>query len=95
MNGIPVEVISTKFHLTVVNIICDIVERITKTTGLKKVMLSGGTWQNPYLFRKTEIALRNKGYEVFYHRQVPANDGGIALGQAMIAHWRRLKSSVG
>jgi len=94
LKGISVETISTKFHLTLVNIICNAVERVSADTGLKRVVLSGGTWQNPYLFKKTKQTLSNKGYDVLYHQMVPANDGGIALGQAMVAHWKWLKGSI-
>lgn len=86
--GIPVEVISTRFHQTMVRIICDTVERISSATGLKNVALSGGVWQNKYLFQVAKKALSSRGYNVLYHRQAPANDGGIALGQAMIAYWK-------
>jgi hydrogenase maturation protein HypF len=86
--GIPVETISAKFHNTLVNIICDAAGRISACTGLKKVILSGGTWHNEYLFRTAIKALRMAGFQVCFHRHVPTNDGGIALGQAMIAHWK-------
>ncbi|HOV78573.1 MAG TPA: carbamoyltransferase HypF [Bacillota bacterium] len=86
--GLPVENISTKFHRTLVKIIEDAVERASSATGLKKVALSGGTWHNPRLFKSVKNTLESRGYQVLRHRQVPSNDGGIALGQAMIAHWR-------
>jgi len=86
--GVPVEIISTRFHETLVSIICDVIGRVSAATGLKKVALSGGTWQNRYLFRAAKKLLSKCGYQVLYHRQVPANDGGIALGQVMIAQRR-------
>lgn len=92
--GTPVEIISTRFHNTLVKIILEAVREISLRTGLKKVALSGGTWQNPYLFRSVKNLLTAKGYRPLYHRRVPANDGGIALGQVMIAHWRWLKKCV-
>lgn len=88
--GVPIEKISTRFHQTLVCIIYSAVERVGGVTGLKKVVFSGGTWQNRYLFQVAKRVLRERGYQVFYHRQVPANDEGIALGQAMVAHWRCL-----
>ena len=90
----PVEIISTRFHKTLVKIIFEAVQEISLLTGLKKVALSGGTWQNPYLFRSVKNILTANGYQPLYHHQVPANDGGIALGQVMIAHWRWLKKCV-
>jgi len=90
MDGVPVEIISTRFHETLVSIIGDVVSRVSSATCLKKVALSGGTWQNQYLFRAAKKFFSARGYQVLYHRQVPANDGGIALGQVMIAQrrWR-------
>jgi hydrogenase maturation protein HypF len=88
LSGIPTQVISIKFHNTLINIIYDAVVQISARTGLKKVMLSGGTWHNEYLFRAAIKALRKAGFQVCFHRHVPTNDGGIALGQAMVAYWR-------
>lgn len=92
--GAPVEIISTRFHNTLAELILKSVAVVSSTTGLKNVVLSGGTWQNQYLFRRTRNLLESNGCQVIYHRQVPANDGGIALGQAMIAHWRTLEKCV-
>ncbi|MDD4169818.1 MAG: hypothetical protein PHD36_06135 [Desulfotomaculaceae bacterium] len=90
LTGKPVEIISTRFHRTLVSIIGDVVGQVSAATGLKKVVLSGGSWQNQYLFRSAKKFFCANGYQVLYHRQVPANDGGIALGQVMIAQrrWR-------
>jgi hydrogenase maturation protein HypF len=88
LQGVPIDVISGRFHQTLVTIICDLAQRSSTQTGLGMVALSGGTWQNTYLFRAAKRALNAQGFEVLYHHHVPANDGGIALGQAMAAHWR-------
>ncbi len=88
-NGKPLSVISAKFHNTVVEVIEKAVEKLSATTGLKKVVLSGGSFQNKILLKNTEILLRKKGFEVYSHEQVPSNDGGIALGQLAIAARRR------
>ena len=53
--------------------------------GLETVVLSGGVWQNMFLLRRAASRLEQDGFEVLVHRQVPANDGGLALGQALIA----------
>ena len=87
-SGISVEVISACFHLTVAEIVREGALRLREETGITKVALSGGTWQNRLLFSQAKRMLTDSGFEVLYHRKVPANDGGIALGQAMIAHWR-------
>jgi len=88
MAGMPVQLISARFHRTLANMVGEAVERVSAATGINKVALSGGTWQNQHLFRAAKEELSARGLKVLFHRQVPANDGGIALGQAMIAHWR-------
>jgi len=52
---------------------------------LKKVVLSGGTFQNRYLLETTEKLLTDMGFEVYTQSDLPSNDGGIALGQLAIA----------
>jgi len=52
---------------------------------LSTVALSGGVWQNTTLLKKTMSKLESAGFEVLLHRRVPTNDGGIALGQLLIA----------
>ena len=59
--------------------------RMRRESGLNRVCLSGGTFQNMRLLGLTARALRGSGFELFLHRRVPPNDGGIALGQAVIA----------
>ena len=63
----------------------DVCERLRRETGLQQVALSGGVWQNMVLLEWTVERLRAQGFEVLLHRQVPANDGGLALGQVAIA----------
>jgi hydrogenase maturation protein HypF len=58
---------------------------IADETGVTQVALSGGVFQNRLLLRKSISLLESSGFEVFTHRQVPCNDGGISLGQAIIA----------
>jgi len=82
-------VISAKFHNTLIDIIVDGAERISKGSGIRKVILSGGTFQNRYLLRGAESKLINRGMEVFCNCSVPCNDGGISLGQLGIAAKRR------
>ncbi|HID34224.1 MAG TPA: hypothetical protein EYP25_06570, partial [Anaerolineae bacterium] len=54
-------------------------------TGLNQVALSGGCFQNRILLEELAAGLRADGFQVFTHHQVPANDGGLSLGQAVIA----------
>jgi hydrogenase maturation protein HypF len=79
------EAISAKFHSTLAAAIAETCVRVRNADGLDRVCLSGGTFQNHYLLERTIVELRRRGFAVFLHAQVPANDGGIALGQAVIA----------
>jgi len=82
--GLTAGTISAKFHNTIIRIVESTVKEIHKETGLKKVVLSGGTFQNRYLLSKLEPVLRNSGFDVYTQSLVPSNDGGIALGQLVI-----------
>jgi len=77
--------ISLKFHNTLAKIISDICRRIRKNLKLNKVILSGGVFQNKILVEKSLKLLKNDGFDVYFNKQVPTNDGGISLGQAWIA----------
>lgn len=80
-----VSMISAKFHNTIARIILSVSEMIKKNESISKVVLSGGVFQNRYLLEKTEKLLSEGGFEVFTNHLVPANDGGIALGQLVVA----------
>jgi hydrogenase maturation protein HypF len=81
-------VISAKFHNTIAVIIAAISEAARQRTGVGKVALSGGVFQNLYLLGRAVDELERRGFETLIHHQVPANDGGVALGQAVIASAR-------
>jgi hydrogenase maturation protein HypF len=83
--GRPVAEIAARFHNTLSAAIVEVCSRIRLSSGLRRVCLSGGTFQNMYLLRRTVVELRLRDFEVFLHAAVPANDGGISLGQAVIA----------
>jgi hydrogenase maturation protein HypF len=80
--------ISAGFHRTVSDVILTCCRRIRDSHGLSRVCLSGGTFQNLRLLGAAVTSLRAGGFEVFVHRRVPTNDGGLALGQAVIASAR-------
>jgi hydrogenase maturation protein HypF len=84
--NVPVGKISAHFHNGLNNMISTICESVRKESGIKTVALSGGVWQNRSLLTSTIKALTNEGFQILWHHQVPTNDGGIALGQTMIAH---------
>ncbi len=79
-----------RFHATLVAVIAEVCRRMRAELQLNRICLSGGCFQNAILLSGCIEALRGDGFEVFIHREVPANDGGISLGQAAIAceHFR-------
>jgi len=85
-NGVHTSEISSKFHQTLVRLFSDLCETIRKETELKRIVLSGGVFQNSLLLAGLSEALEKKDFKVVTHRLVPANDGGISLGQAVIAN---------
>ncbi len=85
LDGVEAAVISAKFHNAVTNLIVRLSLRFRKQTGLNQVALSGGVFQNALLLKTAVSALKNHQFEVLTHRLAPPNDGGLALGQAIIA----------
>jgi len=85
-NQISIPLISLKFHNTVAQIITGMCKLIAKETGITQVVLSGGVFQNRLLLRLATAALQKAGISVVTHHLVPCNDGGISLGQAVIAN---------
>jgi len=77
--------ISAKFHKTLICLFSELCEIAGKENGVKQAALSGGVFQNPILSGGLTQALEHKGFQVFTHTRVPPNDGGISLGQALIA----------
>jgi len=82
---VPISEISTKFHNTIISVIITVIKEIRNNNNLNKVVLSGGTFQNKYLLEHIESLLLKNDFEVFSHSKIPTNDGGIALGQLVIA----------
>ncbi len=62
--------------------------QMREAAGVKRVALSGGVWQNMTLLQTCVRMLRQGGFEVLFHTQVPPNDRGLSLGQAVIAGYR-------
>lgn len=77
--------ISSRFHSTIADIIVCVCQRIRCETGLNRVALSGGVFQNALLLAMTVNRLAENGFEILRHTQIPCNDGGISLGQALVA----------
>ncbi len=77
--------IAASFHRTIIDMFDTMTREMSRSSGLTRVVLSGGCFQNRILLEGAMDKLRKSGLEVYCHSQVPANDGGIALGQAVIA----------
>jgi len=77
--------ISARFHNTLIAVVGEVCARMRIETGLTRVCLSGGCFQNVRLLSGCLRTLRSNGFDVFFQQQVPTNDGGIALGQAAVA----------
>ncbi len=80
--------LSRRFHSTIVNIIVFTCSLLRERHGINEVALSGGVFMNEYLMVNTITNLRTMGFTVYHHSLVPANDGGISLGQVMVANAR-------
>ncbi len=91
LRGIEVPTIASRFHNTVAQMIGQVCSRIAEETGISRVALSGGVFQNRLLMNKVIAALEAAGIKTIAHSQVPCNDGGISLGQAVIANFRKEK----
>jgi hydrogenase maturation protein HypF len=78
--------VSACFHNTVAAAAVEVCNRLRRRNGLNRVCLSGGVFQNVYLLEQTVRGLYSHAFEVYLHAAVPPNDGGIALGQAVIAN---------
>ena len=77
--------ISAAFHEAVGNMIAGVAAGIARQTGIRRVALTGGVFQNARLSRHAAQSLAADGLEVLEHRHVPCNDGGLSLGQALMA----------
>lgn len=86
--GVPAARLSARFHNGVAEMVREVCGQIRRETSIKEIVLSGGVWQNMALLKRTVAKLRSDGFLVFIHHQIPANDGGISVGQAMVtAAW--------
>ena len=83
--GISAGVISRRFHNGLIDVFVQLAVLLRRQTCLDRVCLSGGTSNNVYLSQQLEERLSREGFDVFTHREVPAGDGGLSLGQAVIA----------
>jgi len=83
--GCPLPVMAAGFHVAVSRVVAEAASLLHERTGITRVALSGGVFQNVLLVTLTRDALAERGLTVLTHRVVPPNDGGLALGQAAVA----------
>ena len=83
-SGISPAIIAAQFHHAVARMVVEVCELLRDKTNINQVGLTGGVFQNVLLLKLTELCLIESGFEVYLHRVVPPNDGGIALGQAIV-----------
>lgn len=79
------EYIASRFHRSLVEMMVEVLKILREKTGVNLVALSGGVFQNSLLLRTALRRLRQEGFIPLSHKKVPTNDGGIAIGQAVIA----------
>jgi hydrogenase maturation protein HypF len=88
--GVGIPIISARFHNTVSRMVYEVSNQIRRDYGIDQVVLSGGVWQNLTLLHKTIRLLLTENFKVYIHHLVPSNDGGLALGQAIVAVHRMM-----
>jgi hydrogenase maturation protein HypF len=93
-HAVPVPVIAARFHKGLAIVIADMLRTLGgqahRGQALNTVALSGGVFQNRVLLEQVVTRLERSGFTVLTHRRLPANDGGLAFGQAVIAAARAL-----
>jgi hydrogenase maturation protein HypF len=83
--GCSVSAMAQKFHLTLIQMFSEMLIKLRDETGLNRVVLSGGVFHNQILLTGLMQNLTSQDFSVYQHQQVPPGDGGISLGQAIIA----------
>jgi hydrogenase maturation protein HypF len=88
--GVPVPVLAAAFHEVLGATTGEVAASLAAAAGVDAVALTGGVFQNVRLTEVVESTLRRAGCDVLVHREIPVNDGGISIGQAAIAAWRKI-----
>jgi hydrogenase maturation protein HypF len=84
--GIAAALISRRFHSTVVSLMVEVCGRLARQTAISQVVLSGGVFLNEFVLVNALTLLRSKGLTPYCNEFVPTNDGGVSLGQIMVAN---------
>jgi hydrogenase maturation protein HypF len=80
-NHVGADIIAARFH----NALAEMIVEIARQVGERRVVLTGGCFQNRYLTERAVHRLTDQGFSAYWHQRVPPNDGGLALGQAIAA----------
>ncbi len=83
--SLPIGAISRRFHDGLVECFVDLATLLREKTAMDRVCLSGGTFHNIYFSQRLEARLFEAGFQVFTQKEVPSGDGGLSLGQALVA----------
>jgi hydrogenase maturation protein HypF len=86
--GVPAGIVSRRFHEGFADALAKVAKLIHAKTGLQNICLSGGSFQNVFLLEHLKRKLEAEGLNVFTHSEVPCGDGGLSLGQALVAAHR-------
>lgn len=86
LNGVSRKIMASKFQNTIVALSVSMCTYVRKDTSINEVALSGGVFQNAFLLTKICRNLEKEGFEVYTHTHLPSNDGGVAIGQIIIAN---------
>ncbi|MBO5543580.1 MAG: carbamoyltransferase HypF, partial [Oscillospiraceae bacterium] len=84
--GAAVSLLAAKFMNTLIEMAAEQAADAAEKTGIRRVVLSGGSFQNQYVMRRLPDRLRARGLEAYHHRRVSCNDEGLSLGQLMIGN---------
>jgi len=95
LQGVAPHRISRRFHNTLAALFARVCRQIRDKNNISQIVLSGGVFQNLNLLEQLKTSLEALSFTVYVHEQVPTNDGGISLGQALAgrAMWERRKGS--
>ena len=94
-DGVDGALIALGFHNCLARVITELGRRLALHYGLERVILTGGVFNNRYLLENVGKSLRFQGLKVFSHSLVPTGDGGISLGQAVVAANLRFRAKKG
>jgi hydrogenase maturation protein HypF len=88
--GASIETIAGRFHNAIADMTLTVCTKLRDSSGINDIVLTGGVFQNSLLTKLATGKLEKAGFKVYMQEKVPSNDGGISLGQAVVA-WERVK----